>query len=154
MCPRAALVSPTALGGLKVSSQPFLEPLLQLWRQAGGGSVTGKLELGMGDVPWQNNPWALLPHVLEVCAFGQLCDHGVIPNVCAVGRNVNKAESSRSWGWAACDPLSLLLRVRKGRGCESICVAKRINTLLLCPINLSSVGGWRYPPVLQLNGFR
>lgn len=51
------LVSPTAVGGLKVSSQPFLEPLLQLWRQAGAGSVMGKPELGMGDVPMQNDTW-------------------------------------------------------------------------------------------------
>lgn len=50
--------------------------------------------------------------------------------------------------------LPLLLRVRKGRGCESVCVAKRINTLMLCPINLLSVRGWLYPPVLQFNGFR
>lgn len=39
-----------------------------------------------------------------------------------------------------------LPRVRGGRGCESVCVAKRINTRPSCPINLSGAGGRLYPP--------
>lgn len=47
-----------------------------------------------------------------------------------------------------------LPRVRGGSGCESLGVAKRINTRPSCPINLSGAGGRLYPPALQFNGFR
>lgn len=50
MCLRAGLVSTNTLGDLKVPLQPFLKTVVQLKRQAGVGSVTGKVELGTGDV--------------------------------------------------------------------------------------------------------
>lgn len=157
MCPRAGLVSPTALGGLK-----FLHSLSSnICCSCGGrrelGASQGSRSWTWGTSPGRTTPGTpgdVLPHGPEVCTFGQPCEHGVTPNACAAGHSANKAASLCSWGWAAHGPLSSLLRVRKGRGCESVCVAKRINTLLLCPINLSSVRGWLYPPVLQFNGFR
>lgn len=44
------------LGDLKVSLQPYLETAVQLKRQAGVGSVIGKVELGIGAVSYQQ-PW-------------------------------------------------------------------------------------------------
>lgn len=56
MCLRAGLVSTNTLSDLKVSLQPFLETVMQLKRQAGVGSVIGKVELSTGDVSCQQ-PW-------------------------------------------------------------------------------------------------
>lgn len=151
MCPRAGLFSPTALEGLKVSSQPFPEPLLQLWRQAGVGSVMGSQTWPWEVSPGRTIPKDILPRGPEVHLDSPVSV--VSPQVRVLLATVNKAMCLHSWGWVARGPLSLLLWVRRGRSCESVGVAK-INTLLLCPINLTSVRGWLYPPVLPFNGFR
>ena len=91
----------------------------------------------------------------DVCSRALWGQEGISPHGCWAFRQPHEHSITlHAHPWAARGPLSLLLWLRESSGCESVCVAKRINTLLLCPINLSSAGGWLYPPALQFNGFR